>query len=398
MPRKGYKKSRFGCANCKRRHRRCDEGLPACLGCLMANDTCSYLLPSSIKPPGQRVQSANSRTTTPLPVVPASSTTSPDVASPVSEPATPSAGTTEAPNLKHLYLLSLYMRDPYCLIGLVRSTDSQTSLDLFLKYALRNDWFMSILLAFTALRKAIDDGGNNELHRQSMEQLDYGFQGFGEAMQNMTPETVNDIFLASGLISLHMLCDTFAFAHEDSNKEYLDRIIRTIRVMQGTRAVLREGNWDVIRTSDVAPLLGLNTVMLPVGTDSRTPHFHQLYTLIKASTMSDTLKADCAEAIDQLLKTYGSDSEDVEARHKSRSLRARAWAAVVSRPFTDLLQDRNPEALIILTHWGVLLHDLETDWPIGGCGRRIISVVEECLDNAWKEWIRWPREMVSQPV
>ncbi|KAF4554375.1 L-arabinose-responsive transcription regulator ARA1-like protein [Elsinoe fawcettii] len=397
MPRKGYKKSRFGCTNCKRRHRRCDEGLPSCMNCMMANDACSYLLPSSIRPPGKRIRSAQA---TPAPdAVPQDSTTiSHEAESPSSEPSVSQSTLASRPNLRHLYLLSLYMRDPEHLIGLPRYGGATRNLDLVLKYAFRHDWLMAILLAFTALRQTIDEGGNAELYQESMEQLDIGIQGFTDAMKTISSETISTNFLTSGLVGSHLLCDTFALPHDETPDDFLMRIIRTINVMRGTRALLRDGNWELIKSSDLAPLLDLEILMAPNGTDEKTSHFEKLHSLYESSSLDNHAKEDCKEAVVQLLKTYGSDNEDAQIRRLSRVKRARAWPAVVSGTYTELLLYRSPEALIILAHWAVLLHDLESEWPIRGSGDRIVTIIEGILGDSWKEWLIWPREMVNRPA
>ncbi|KAH8900341.1 hypothetical protein GQ53DRAFT_835416 [Thozetella sp. PMI_491] len=41
--RKTHNRSRTGCALCKRRHTRCDEGYPSCLNCVKSGDECVYL-------------------------------------------------------------------------------------------------------------------------------------------------------------------------------------------------------------------------------------------------------------------------------------------------------------------------------------------------------------------
>lgn len=41
------KRSRNGCNECRRLHRRCDEGKPACLNCREAGKVCSYEKPLS---------------------------------------------------------------------------------------------------------------------------------------------------------------------------------------------------------------------------------------------------------------------------------------------------------------------------------------------------------------
>lgn len=68
MHRRGHKKSRNGCLECKRRHMKCDETRPQCANCTTVHRACQYLEP-------QGVQRVPYQSTSPSSISPAASST-----------------------------------------------------------------------------------------------------------------------------------------------------------------------------------------------------------------------------------------------------------------------------------------------------------------------------------
>ncbi|PSK41862.1 hypothetical protein B9Z65_9248 [Elsinoe australis] len=358
------------------------------------------MLSTSVRPPGNRTQNS---------ITPTSNEDSghPSPA-PGSDQATTSAPTptgvsytsnVQRPNLVHLRILSQYLAEPDRALGM-GFADSKTTADLILKHSLEHEFLMCLLLAFAALRQATSqpDHQSRELYHESMELLNIGIKGLGEATSTLNSESLAPTFLASSLIGSHMLCETFAFNHAESTDAFFDRLLHTIRVIRGTRAVLSEGNWANITKSEIAPLFGLHVINRENGEDDKTPYFRRLYTLIESCNLDLDDKVICGEVTDQLLKTYGSDSTDPQIRKISTSVRARAWPVVTDKRFMHMLENRSPVALILTAHWAVLLHDLEGDWPIGNAGKRVVDATEAILGTAWGDWLAWPREVVNRPI
>ena len=115
MSRRTHKKSRTGCARCKKRHIKCDETRPGCVNCSTANLECEYAGPrianlgvSIIGDFDHRAASSsaiptrNIPTSTSATVVASSSSQSPAGSTPASRPL---YGTDSVLNLDHLELL-----------------------------------------------------------------------------------------------------------------------------------------------------------------------------------------------------------------------------------------------------------------------------------------------------
>lgn len=66
------------------------------------------------------------------------------------------------------------------------------------------------------------------------------------------------------------------------------------------------------------------------------------------------------------------------------------WTFQVSAGFLELLEAREPFALVVLAHYAVILHHLRDCWWMGDWGTRILSQIGNSLDSEWRAFIGWP--------
>lgn len=70
------------------------------------------------------------------------------------------------------------------------------------------------------------------------------------------------------------------------------------------------------------------------------------------------------------------------------------WVSVAPAAYFELLEQRQPPAMIIFACFGALIHGLDYHWWMEGCGRSIVEVVDQCLGPYWNDWMEWPKEVV----
>jgi len=77
-----------------------------------------------------------------------------------------------------------------------------------------------------------------------------------------------------------------------------------------------------------------------------------------------------------------------------------AWIFHLSTDYLDLLDEGSSEAILLLAHYGVLVHRVPEIWTICGYGR---AVVESCGrhfelvgEEAWLAWMKWPHEAIRR--
>lgn len=66
------------------------------------------------------------------------------------------------------------------------------------------------------------------------------------------------------------------------------------------------------------------------------------------------------------------------------------WAAIIERRYLDLLEAREPMALVLLAHSAVGIHASRANWWSGGWGRQVVRAVYDMLDHQWRCLLHWP--------
>ncbi|KAJ5628574.1 hypothetical protein N7490_010802 [Penicillium lividum] len=196
------------------------------------------------------------------------------------------------------------------------------------------------------------------------------------------------VFMFSSLMGIYMLCDTLVF-RSGTFDDFLESFTQYVRVHQGVRAVVG-GSWDYLRQTELAPFLNIAD-SLQEASNSALKEFENLLSLIKSVDMEESTSKAYHHAIISL--------QGVMAAAKTTSSSPSviiAWPVIVSADYNDLLSRHQPEALVILAHYAVLLHSRRDHWIFGDGGRYIIESINIFLGPAWVTWLSWPNEILQQ--
>ncbi|CAI7651290.1 unnamed protein product [Penicillium glandicola] len=66
------------------------------------------------------------------------------------------------------------------------------------------------------------------------------------------------------------------------------------------------------------------------------------------------------------------------------------WSFRIPAEFLELLEGRQPFALVVLAHYTVILHHFRGSWWMGDWGNRILQEIGDVLDPEWQDLINWP--------
>jgi hypothetical protein len=69
-----------------------------------------------------------------------------------------------------------------------------------------------------------------------------------------------------------------------------------------------------------------------------------------------------------------------------------SWPANVSQEYLSLLKTRDPSALVLLSHWSVLLKPFEVKWYMVGFPMRLLRYVWSELPAEYRCWLQWPMQ------
>jgi len=79
-----------------------------------------------------------------------------------------------------------------------------------------------------------------------------------------------------------------------------------------------------------------------------------------------------------------------------------AWSTVTPDTYISLINQRRPEALVLLAHYCLLLSKIDTVWWLKGISRHLLRSVCKALEKvdslgavegserSWESWISWP--------
>ncbi|KAL1614201.1 hypothetical protein SLS54_009919 [Diplodia seriata] len=220
---------------------------------------------------------------------------------------------------------------------------------------------------------------------------------------DVSPASAVPTLLFSSLVGIYMLAEA-SVSCQDGNIDdaaLLDSFIEYVDVHRGVRAVIG-ASWSCLSQS------GLNNFVTPMQEDIQ--HFE---------THGQGAEGDCAQ-LQQLLchlkeagpstEALGSYEDAVRhlqwafdfARRQPRDqtlpspAAVFAWPIMLSVDFVALLQQRRPEALIILAHYAALLNLHQELWIIGGLGRRVVGAITTLLGRYWRPWLEWPNAIVME--
>jgi len=251
-------------------------------------------------------------------------------------------------------------------------------------------------LALSAYRLSIRHPSKSNLYLTESTTLQtQALNFFNSSNPTVTQENLIPAFLFSAVLGLHFFCATFSTRTPDLNT-FLDRLVQSIRLLRGVRAMMGD-SWDVIKSSDISILLQAHEGPVPDRDDEVTHAFEDLRAKFSQShTLSAFESKVYCEAITGLIWVYNSQplESDSILDDAPNSRIVTTWPITISAEYTELLDERRPDALVVMAYFSILLYGRRTFWAVGDAGRFLLAAIEEFLGEGWAEWLAVPRGMV----
>lgn len=379
----------------------CSEGKPSCTHCTRHHVSCVYDVT-----PGAPTQLVPSK---------CSPTQSQNLGSPSGCPVThtrkPSYFDLSRP--QHLFdLKDMELLHHWNLVTSESMVESPSSAEVwrihFPRIAFQHPYVMHSLLSIAALHVAylnpsrrhssIIDAGCH--HAKALE-------GFHEAINHIGADNGDAVFATATLLFFHAFITLSQLQHDfDQQLGGCSRVSRIlgaewIPLLRGVGAVLPPvlehvrrgplsslislGNWEAINPNDT-----------PTADDERLRGIGQLWKDDKHAEVYETtlnlLRQFWAWMV-QLKNSGGNDSG--ECGYHGIGSGPFMWLFIAPEKFFDLQRQRQPAALVLFAHFGALLQKLDEYWWAEGCGKTIVSAIDDCLGSYWEPWTRWPKEVVG---
>jgi hypothetical protein len=389
-PRRSHRKSRNGCGACKKRHMKCDESQPICQNCNISNRECIYI---NIGPRSPPQTTSSSGTPSPLDAssfLPLSPPTSLAADASIDLALSPPSDTLDRGDLFDLNHFTLYR---YLLTNFTIISNDPGHEKIFshtLDYALKAPYLMNQLLALAALHLSKPPSMQQPYHQLAMSLQTRALTSFNDVRQEISEETCVPLFLFSSLIGIHILCDTLQGPRENFSI-FLDRLINYLSIHRGVRSVTKQ-SWNTIKKSRLGPLLQQIEDACPAIQDD-TESTEILNKMIESNACPSTA-SKYHNAVSTLQRSFslhaalrGSVGRQIDATI--------AFCLDVDDEYLELLERRQPEALVIFAHFAVLLHWNRDSWIIGDGGQYLIQSITNHVGRHWAEWLHWPNSALQ---
>ncbi|PTD07467.1 hypothetical protein HYE67_002797 [Fusarium culmorum] len=382
--RRRHRKSRLGCMECKRRHIKCDERQPICANCIVSERPCSF--------PSPRPHQS-------CPVTSTLSVTNHGPKYPKLEPlslstGSPVQGATDFHNdvnIQHMELLIHFSVD----IPLpdIDETLQASFTELVLNVGLDAPYLLYQTLASSARHLSIVKPSLSPKYlRQATELQHTSIEKFNSLNLRIDDSNCMPALLFSSFLARDMLTSTLATIRQPQHFSlFFHQYIQYIHVQRGVHAI-GTSTWPFLMQSELRPLLIWGSRISELS-----PQGRELSELITSITENSALDKEATEACITSVQ-YLQVGLDYLLSSKSRKIGIQMvfnWAVLIPTRYIELLTLREPQALVILGHYAVLLHLCKDVWQIGDSGRHVLGGIVKELSSKWVQMLWWPLSVIG---
>ncbi|KAI0891896.1 hypothetical protein F4806DRAFT_481632 [Annulohypoxylon nitens] len=374
--RRMHRKSRTGCAECKRRHIKCDEMKPTCSHCSVSGRSCNYI----------RSAPSPAAASTPAPALVPS-------APPVS--LKPDGVSQQVPEVLsgHYYTnehFTLFNHIVTRMDDLFSVTDTmQPLVQIYVRTALKSPYVMHELLAIAALHMRHQQPSRLEHYWLVAKELQN--QGFSLFINSNSEELdPQDQFVFCSLVSVHVLVDELTFLGQRGLTNFIDGFSEYIKIYHGAR-ILGTSSWEKLRDSELTNWFLAVEEQSAMDKSYISRNQESITAMLEGSQLGATAIEICTAAAEKL--------DFVRRRLHSRNSwgphAPMAWINLVSEEYVRLLKNQIPEAMVILAHFAELLHQCRDFWIFHGSGEYMIRAIVANLGSTWNQWLTIPLESLG---
>lgn len=195
------------------------------------------------------------------------------------------------------------------------------------------------------------------------------------------------ILLFSVALGHHMLADLLeqSARGQDDLDSFLRRFVQCVKTNRGIFNVCCSA-WPLLIDSKLQPILTISasfTSKDPAGDDCG-----RVFRLLDASPeLTQHEKEACCEATRYLQIGFDALRFEHPVHGHNRYSMVFSWTMLISPTYATMLEEKKPQALVVLAHYMLLLHSGRSMWQIGDSGMSLLNLLEDHLGSEWKHWI-----------
>ncbi|KAJ9603474.1 hypothetical protein H2200_012252 [Cladophialophora chaetospira] len=259
------------------------------------------------------------------------------------------------------------------------------------KLGFKHDFLLRGILAVSAFHLAYlypDRKAEYELIGTRHQSL--GLTSFQETLAHVDETNCHALFAFSCLL----IVLAFASSAKEKPEDFTRDVLHWFYLLRGANIVLNMHH-DTIRCSFLKPLLDEMAHMENTAAYN-IPDTDQITKLYRVCSSAEHDK-ETGQAIDlaihSLLSTFIQASL-LKTRGDGTVLATFVWPINLPPRFLDLLSEKQPEAMIILAHYCVLIHwgatAKDDTWFISGWAEYMLETIRDSIPDVWHEQLEWP--------
>lgn len=255
--------------------------------------------------------------------------------------------------------------------------------------AYRASYLMDEMIALAAAHKSVTSDSMQEFYQSEATRLQTrALAGFNAVRAEVSDENCMELFWFSALLGQHVMFDTFSSLTDLST--VLDRFVQCLGLHKGIRTISSHSfpkmQEHVHQQLNDLASQDLTRLDFSNGGDECAC----LLDLCEKSGLGQACRKDIL-TLQKMLDTQNSP----KFSQTRRVIVTQEWLVRVSVEFVALVEQRRPEALVILAYYGVLLHQARDFWAIRDSGSFLIRSITNHLGSYWAPWLQWPGSMLE---
>ena len=174
----------------------------------------------------------------------------------------------------------------------------------------------------------------------------------------------------------------------------LDKVLHWMRLLRGINTILLPSMIWIEEGPFKTLLVQKQEVLSKYESGDIDPkvacHLDKYYSFLSRAEIDTAVAETCQAALASLRNSFAVATCEI-FDHQSIFL----WPVVMSDNYLTLLEARQPEALVILAYFSVLLFVGDFKWWINDWPYDTLSFVKENLDPKWDVWLQWPVSVIG---
>ena len=258
------------------------------------------------------------------------------------------------------------------------------------KMAIHRSFLIHSLFSVAALHMASSSPNNQTSYTdRAIRHHNIALRTYSIELKNITRDNSASLISCAALIVLFAFGLAISRPFEEPMKP-IDELLGIFTLLRGLRLVV-EQSWPWIQESDIGPLfVGRDVDKTIVLSDEVANAFKQLEDRMQL-TISETDRNTYEPAIQILKDCFKVASSD--DRNNGMVL---SWSISLSPEYIELLDSRQPVALVILSYYAVSLNEIRDSWWVMGWGNKLIQEVYQVVDDEWKSLLVWPMKKIGE--